>query len=174
MNSIKKCLVSFASGVVVTGAIGYGWMVMGERISLPSAQASPTLPQTASPFLAQVEPENTVPVTIYQADNQCETLIPQQVEVSADNTLEAAVGAVIDRWNSGDFTFAGYRVSVDDTTGIATIDLRVDPNSPRQIISLSSCERFALFGSLSETLTQNPDWQISKVQFTEKGEQISF
>jgi Sporulation and spore germination len=174
MNSIKKCLVSFASVVVVTGAIGYGWMVMGERISLPSAQASPTLPQTSSPLLAQVEPENTIPVTIYQADNQCETLLPQSVRVSADNTLEAAVGAVIDRWNSGDFTFAGYRVSVDDTTGIATIDLRVDPNSERKIISLSSCERFALFGSLSETLTQNPDWRISRVQFTEKGEQISF
>lgn len=174
MNSIKKCFVSFASGVVVTGAIGYGWM--SDRISVPSAQASSTLPETVSPTpaLAQVEPKNTLPVTIYHADNQCETLIPQQVEVRADNTLEAAVGAVIDRWNSGDFSFAGYRVSVDNTTGIATIDLRVDPNSPRQIISLSSCERFALFGSLSETLTQNPDWQISQVQFTEKGERISF
>lgn len=182
MNSIKKCLVSFASGVVVTGAIGYGWAVMGdtpkeslrERISLPSAQASPALLQTSSPLLAQVEPENTIPLTIYHPDNQCETLLPQQVEVSAENTLEAAVGAVIDRWNSGDFTFAGYRVSVDHTTGIATIDLRVDPNSERQIISLSSCERFALFGSLSETLTQNPNWQISIVEFTEKGERISF
>jgi hypothetical protein len=174
MNSIKKCLVSFASGVVVTGAIGYVWMI--DRISLPSAQASSTLPETVSstPTRAQVEPENTVPVTIYQADSECETLLPQSVRVGADNTLEAAVGATIDRWNSGDFTFAGYRVSVDNTTGIATIDLRVLPDSPRQIISLSSCERFALFGSLSETLTQNPNWQISKVQFTEKGEQISF
>lgn len=174
MNSTKKCLISFASGIAVAGAISYGWAIMGERISLPSAQATPTVPQTSSPLLAQVEPENTVPVTIYYADSQCETLLPQQVEVSNDHTLEASVGAVIDRWNSGDFTFAGYRVSVDNATGIATIDLRVDPNSPRQIISLSSCERFALFGSLSETLTQNPDWQISSVQFTEKGERISF
>lgn len=176
MNSTKKCLISFASGVVFAGALGYGWMAMGDRISLPSAQASPTVPETVTPapLLAQVEPENTVPVTIYYADAQCESLLPQSVRVLADNTLESAVGAAIDRWNSGDFTLAGYRVSVDNTTGIATVDLRVDPNSPRQIISLSSCERFALFGSLTETLTQNPDWRISSVQFTEKGERISF
>lgn len=173
MNSIKKCLVSFASGVVLTGAVGYLWM--SDRISVPSAQASSTLPQTPStPTLVQVEPQNTVPVTIYQPDSQCQTLMPQSVQVAADNTLEATVGAVIDRWNSGDFTFTGYRVSLEPETRIATIELRVAPNSPRQIISLSSCERFALFGSLTETLTQNPDWQISTVQFIEKGEVISY
>lgn len=174
MNSIKKCLVSFASGVVVTGVIGYSLTL--DRSSVSSAQANSTLPQTLSsaPTLAQVEPENTVPVTIYQADSQCQTLLPQSVQVAADNTLESAIGALLDRWNSGDFSFAGYRVSVDPNTRIATLDLRVAPNSPRQIISLSSCERFALFGSLSETLTQHPDWQISKVQFMEKGEPISF
>ncbi|RMG09948.1 MAG: sporulation/spore germination protein [Cyanobacteria bacterium J055] len=174
MNSTKKCLISFVSGVVFAGAIGYSWATFGERISLPSAQASPTAPETVTPLLAQVEPENTVPVTIYYADSQCETLLPQSVRVPAENTLEGAVGATIDRWNSGDFTLAGYRLSVDDATGIATVDLRVDPNSPRQMISLSSCERFALFGSLTEPLTQNPDWRISSVQFTEKGERISF
>lgn len=174
MNSIKKCLVSFASGVVVTGAIGYSLTL--DRSAVPSAQANSTLPETVSPTqnLAQVEPENTVSVTIYQADSECQTLLPQSVQITADNTLEASVGAVLDRWNSGDFSFAGYRVSVDPQTRTATIDLRVAPNSPRQIISLSSCEQFALFGSLSETLTQNPDWQISQVQFTEKGERISF
>jgi hypothetical protein len=63
-------------------------------------------------------------------------------------------------------------VNVDN--GVATIDLRIAPESKRQIVSLSSCEQFALFGSLRKTLTSNPQWNIKDVRFTERGQEVVF
>jgi hypothetical protein len=70
------------------------------------------------------------------------------------------------------FDLAGYRVQLNENTGVATVDLRLDPESERQFVSLSSCEKFSLFGSLEKTLTSNPEWQINRVRFTERGEEI--
>ena len=117
---------------------------------------------------------NKVPVTIYQIDNQCNNLVPKQVALSKGNTLEAAIGEVIEQENSADFDLVGYRATINNQTRIATVDLRLDPNSVRKFASLSSCEQFALFGSLRKTLTHNSQWQVKQVVFTEQGQEISF
>ncbi len=72
--------------------------------------------------------------------------------------------------DSGDFSVAGYRVSVEGSRAI--VDLRLPPGSKRQFRSLSSCEQLALFGGIRKTLTSNAQWKIQSVQFTEKGQEI--
>jgi hypothetical protein len=94
------------------------------------------------------------------------------VAVPAATTVNAAVGKVLDKASSGDFGLAGYRVNVNAKSGVATVDLRLSPDSRRQFASLSSCEQFALFGSLRKTLTNNSQLKIKDVRFTEQGQQI--
>jgi hypothetical protein len=48
----------------------------------------------------------------------------------------------------------------------------LSPNSRRQFVSLSTCEQFALFGSLRKTLTDNSPLKIKGVRFTERGQDI--
>ena len=117
------------------------------------------------------EPVNTVKVNLYQPDIECKQLIPQPVAVKIDRSLDTAVSKVLQATNTADYTVTGYRVTVDDR-GLATVDLRLHPDSRRQFISLSMCEQFALFGSLRETLINHSDWQIKAVQFTERGKLI--
>lgn len=116
------------------------------------------------------ETTETVTVTIYKADSQCVNFLPEDVEVAANRPMEDAVGKVLAVYSTSDFDLSGYRLSVED--GTATVDFRLSPDSPRQLTSLSACEQYALFGSLRETLTQNSDWQIDTVRFTERGEEI--
>jgi hypothetical protein len=111
-----------------------------------------------------------VTVTIYKADSECVNFEPEDVEVAGDRPMEAAVGKVLEIYSTENFDLSGYRLLVED--GTATVDFRLTPDSPRQLTSLSACEQYALFGSLRETLTQNPDWQIDTVRFTERGEEI--
>ncbi len=127
---------------------------------------------TGSPDSQQPQSVATANVTIYEADPQCQELLPQTVTVPGDRPIEAAVAQVIQNAGTVDFDIVGYRVTVDNTTRIATVDLRADPSSERQFVSLSSCERFSLFGSLERTLTENPQWQIETVEFTDRGEPL--
>ncbi|MBO0349798.1 GerMN domain-containing protein [Phormidium pseudopriestleyi FRX01] len=143
----------------------------------PPTTTDPGMP--SSPSNGAVSPDTQQPqavamanVTIYEVDSQCQELLPQTVSVTSDRPIEAAVGQVIQNAGTVDFNIVGYRVTVDNTTGVATVDLRADPNSQRQFVSLSSCERFSLFGSLERTLTENPQWQIQTVEFTERGEPL--
>jgi len=145
----------------------------------PSPAASPE--GTSTPVPGSDSAEGTpaagqstpmVMVTVYKADDQCVNFEPQQVQVAGDRPLEGAVGKVLENQGSGDFDLSGYRVSIDPNTRVATVDLRMNPNSERKLVSLSACEQFALFGSLRETLLSNPDWNISDVRFTERGEEI--
>jgi predicted small secreted protein len=114
----------------------------------------------------------TTNVTLYTSDAQCQKLIPQKVPVSANEPVEGAVGKILEQRDSGDFNLSNYRINIKN--GVATVDLRVGPNSKRQIASLSSCEQFALFGSVRKTLTSNAQWKIKDVRFTERGEEIVF
>lgn len=132
---------------------------------------TPTSP-TSSPVTEQPQSPQTTTVTIYTADAQCQELVPQTVTVSAAQPIEDAVGEIIRKAGTVDFAIVGYRVNVDANTGVATVDLRLDPDSRREFVSLSSCENFSLFGSLEKTLTTNPQWQIDTVRFTERGEEI--
>lgn len=146
----------------------------------PTPSQSPTMAQLrAKP--TKVEPleaapkavtKKTVDVTLYTSDTQCQELIPQKVEVSATEPVTGAVGKIVQERDTADFSLSGYRVNVRD--GVATVDLRLSPQSKRQITSLSSCEQFALFGSVRKTLMSNSQWQIKDVRFTEKGEEIVF
>lgn len=112
----------------------------------------------------------TVNVTLYTSDIQCQEFVPQKVTLPATTPVTNAVGKILQEQETADFNVSGYRVRVRN--GVATVDLRLSPQSKRQFASLSSCEQFALFGSLRKTLTSNPQWKIREVQFTEKGEDI--
>ena len=115
---------------------------------------------------------DTITVTLYKADPLCEDFVAEQVEVSSQEPLEALVGRAIANQNTVDFRIAGYRVSMNEDTNTATVDFRLSPDSRRGMTSLSTCEQFALFGSIEETLTSNSRWDINDVRFTEQGEEI--
>lgn len=112
----------------------------------------------------------TINVTLYTSDLQCQELVPKQVTIPATQSVTRTVGRIIEEQDTADFSVSGYRVKVRN--GIATVDLRLSANSKRQFASLSSCEQFALFGSLRQTLTSNSQWKIKEVRFTEQGEEI--
>lgn len=109
-------------------------------------------------------------ITMYTSDLECQKLVPQKVSVSANEPVKDTVGKIIASKNTADLNISNYRVNIKN--GIATVDLRVPPDSPRQLVSLSSCEQFTLFQSIQKTLTSNPKWKIKNVRFTQSGEEI--
>jgi len=134
-------------------------------------------PVTSQPFATgakttTVQAQNTISLNIYQADSQCQTLVPEKIAVPAGSSVDAAVGKVLEKASSGDFDLAGYRVNVNSQSGVATVDLRLAPNAQRQFLSLSTCEQFALFGSLRKTLVDNAQLKIKDVRFTEQGQDL--
>ncbi|WP_414530884.1 sporulation/spore germination protein [Nodularia chucula] len=142
------------------------------NIDSETAQPSGTL-TTPPTTLAPTKETPTVPtanVTLYTSDSQCQTLIPQPVSLPATETITAAIGKIIEQQDTSDFDLSGYRIQIEN--GIATVDLRRSPESQRQFVSLSSCEQFALFGSLRKTLISNTEWEIKDVRFTEQGQEI--
>lgn len=143
-------------------------------VSLPAQPEKevPVTNQSSQATSSTTPAKNTVTLTIYQADSQCQTLVSEKVAVPTSSPVDAAVGQVINQADSGDFDIAGYRVQVNPKNGIATVDFRLSPNSRRQFVSLSSCEQFALFGSLRKTLTTNSPLKIKDVRFTERGQDI--
>lgn len=114
--------------------------------------------------------KKTVNVRIFTSDSQCQELIPQQVSVPKKEPVIGAVGKIIKQFDTADFSLSGYRVTVKNR--VATVDLQISPDSERQFTSLSSCEQFALFGSLRKTLLSHFEWNIKKVRFTHGGENI--
>ncbi|MBE9207477.1 sporulation/spore germination protein [Nostoc sp. LEGE 06077] len=157
-----------------------------EQAPAPAVTTNPVSTPSQSPSMAQLrakttkiepleaapkaETSKTVNVTLYTSDTQCQELIPQKVEVPATQPVASAVGKIVEGRDTADFSLSGYRVNVKN--GVATVDLRLSPQSKRQIASLSSCEQFALFGSVRKTLMSNSQWKIKDVRFTEKGEEI--
>jgi hypothetical protein len=123
------------------------------------------------PSTSETPGGKTTDITVYTSDAECQELVPQKTPVSSQEPVAGAVGKVLEGRDNGDFSLSGYRVNVKN--GIATVDLRLSPNSKRILTSLSSCEQFALFGSLRKTLTSNSQWNIKDVRFTEKGEEIA-
>ncbi|MFO5493719.1 MAG: sporulation/spore germination protein, partial [Cuspidothrix sp.] len=139
----------------------------------PNSQVSPT--PLVRPYTnddnTKAMSGKTTNITLYTSDAQCQKLIPKQAEVSAQTPINGAIGQIFKEQNTADFSVSGYRVNVKN--GIATVDLRISPNSKRQIASLSSCEQFALFSSVRKTLISNSQWKIKDVRFTERGEDIT-
>lgn len=109
-------------------------------------------------------------ITVFTSDLQCQKLVPQKVSVSSTEPMTDAVGKIIASKNTADLNISNYRVNFNN--GTATVDFRVPPDSPRQLVSLSSCEQFTLFKSIEKTLTSNPKWNVKNVRFTQSGEEI--
>lgn len=142
------------------------------QLAKETSVATQPLNTTESKATSTTKPSDTLTINIYQADNQCRTLIPEKATVPAGTPVTTAVGKVLKQADSADFALAGYRVSVDTRNQVATVDLRRTPNSRRQFVSLSICEQFALFGSLRKTLVANSQFKIKDVRFTEQGQEI--
>lgn len=138
----------------------------------PSSAPALSLNARGTKETAIAQSAKTITLNVYQADSQCQTLVPEKVSVPAETPVNAAVGKVLEKAASGDLDLAGYRVSINPKTRIATVDLRLSPDSQRQFLSLSTCEQFALFGSLRKTLLDNPQLQITGIRFTDQGQEI--
>ncbi|MBN3959893.1 GerMN domain-containing protein [Nostoc sp. NMS8] len=135
-----------------------------------SLNQEPPKENTPSSSTSKTAISKTTNVTLYTSDAQCQKLVPEKVSVPAEEPVKNVVNKILEKRDTSDFSLSGYRVNVKN--GIATVDLRISPESKRQIASLSSCEQFALFGSLRKTLTSNAQWNIKEVRFTERGEDI--
>ncbi len=140
-------------------------------VAKASAEKTPEkTPQTAG--TTTETPKSTTTVTIFKADDQCQNLIPEQVTVSADRPIAEAVNKVLIKQNIKGLEIASQEINVDFDKQTAIVDLRLSPNSKRDFGSISSCQRFALFGSLRQTLTNNAKWKIKTVKFTYQGKEI--
>ena len=147
-------------------------------VTSPSAASTTASPIAKSPSpptnqplqTASIVSQKTVPVSVYKMDNQCRDFVSEKMSVPANQPISGAVGKVLENADSADFSLSGYRVNV--ASGVATIDLRVAPASKRQLVSLSSCEQMAIFGSLRKTLTSNAQWKIKSVRFTDRGKEV--
>jgi hypothetical protein len=96
--------------------------------------------------------------------------VAQTLQVHSNNAIDEAVGQAIESVDYNAFKLEGYQVSVNG--GTATVDMKLSPSSERKFVSLSSCEQRALFGSIEETLLNNPGWNVENVKFTDSGKEI--
>ena len=143
--------------------------IPNSKINPKKLQKSPT--PTVEPYSNnKAISGKTTNVTVYTSDAQCQELIPQKADVSAAEPMNEAIGKIFKEQSTADFSVSGYRVNVKN--GVAIVDLRISPDSKRQVSSLSSCEQFALFSSVRKTLISNSQWKIKDVRFTERGEDI--
>lgn len=149
-----------------------------EQAEAPADSKAPVAeadkPTAAEPDAA-VEPEpgeDMTTVSIYVMDDMCNELVSETVQVERDQAPAQAIGKVLAAQDYNAFKISGYRVNIDQSSGTAVVDLRLASESQRKFVSLSSCEQRSLFGSLEETLLNNPDWQVDSVKFTERGEEI--
>ena len=143
--------------------------------TVPEAPTESDAPVVAQPDDASgdVDPADMMAVSIYKMDDQCNAYEEETVQVERDEAMSQAVGKVMAVAQTYEkFELAGYRLSYDDESDTATVDLRLSPDSERQFVSLSSCEQLSLFGSVEETLTQNPNWAVETVKFTNRGEEL--
>lgn len=161
-------------------------LLVAETSSPVTEQLEQTLPEyPLEPEVSSTEQEpeaiaildpniSTVTITRYKVDNQCNTLIPEDLQVTADNALDDTVAKIIGDRSNGDFRIAGYRIQLDKSTNTLTLDFRLPIDAPRSIHSLSHCEQFALLGELRETLIANNDWNIETVNFQVQGQAIEY
>ncbi len=106
-------------------------------------------------------------LTLYLPDERCDRLVPKTVAVQGDRPLDVAVGRVLIEVASDNLDLRGYQLTVNTQTRTAAIALRLRPGAARKFTALSSCEQLTLFGSIRATLTQNPQWPIDHVTFTD-------
>ena len=163
-------------------ASGCGLLVAGTSSEVAArideaASSEPIEPALAPEPVAIATPEPTEPmvtVTRYKIDNQCNNLVPEDLDVPAAAPLDETISEIVGDRSNGDFRIAGYRIKLDEATNTATLDFRLPIDSPRSIYSLSHCEQFALLGELRETLIANADWEIEAVNFQVQGQDLQY
>lgn len=183
-SSISGCSSSQASGNFDQTATATATTPSSSSLSqIPTqtqltAKSSVEQPFSTEPFTQDTASSTsesptgkTINLTLYTSDTECQELIPNKVSVPAEKPATGIVSKIIEQQDTGDFSLSGYRVSVKNR--IATVDLRIAPDSKRQLVSLSHCEQFALFGSLRKSLTSNAQLNIKNVRFTERGKKIT-
>lgn len=185
MHYLKTSLTLLLTGIALTLNSCASSLANPKSSALPNSEitdASLTTPLDSNlassgkktpqiPVASQLE---TIKINLYQIDNQCQGLVQKKVAISANNPLDQTVAKILNQTDSADFNLAGYRVKVEPKHKIATIDLRLPPQSKRKFTSLSNCEQLALFGSLRKTLTSNPKLNIKDVRFTNQGTLITY
>lgn len=165
--------------------------VASSRLGTPSSnlgvsetanKTKPSPTTKTAPFGTEAAPAVKIPnqnktgnlkgsdITVFTSDLECQKLVPSKVSVSPNEPVKDAVGKIIASKNTADLNISNYRVNLKN--GVATVDFRIPPDSPRQLVSLSSCEQFTLFKSIEKTLTSNPKWKIRNVRFTQSGEEL--
>ncbi|MEM1292973.1 MAG: hypothetical protein AAGH67_16035 [Cyanobacteria bacterium P01_H01_bin.162] len=115
-------------------------------------------------------------VIFYTPTATCDAYAGDLTRVAADHAIPQVVQRLVTDQTPQliDFELAGYRVQPPTVDGTVTIDFRRNPHAERHFISLSICEQHVLFGSLRQTLLQNPALEINQVRFTERGRPIKF
>jgi len=113
-------------------------------------------------------------VTLYTPNATCDDYTAQSKAIASDQAIPQIVHALLTTQTTHlrDFELSGYRVVPGAKGNTVKVDFRRQPNATRQFISLSICEQRGLFGSVRETLLQNPELGIDEVTFTEQGQPI--
>lgn len=125
------------------------------------------------PVLASsVASDSTVTVTVYKVDNSCQKLNPEAVTGPDKNLMSSAVNEVLRQQVFSSLGLVGYRLRIDRSLGVATLDLRPSGDDRQKLQNLSSCQMLGLFGGVRQTLTSYAPWQIKTVRFTELGQDI--
>lgn len=141
--------------------------------------ATEVTPDKAQPAAAQPDGQadnkqpdtSMVAVPVYTIDGQCNDFVEKTVEVHSDKAMSEAVGEAMKGLDYNAFKIQSYEVNIDGTT--AVVDMELAPNSERKFVSLSSCEQRSLFGGIEKTLLDNPDWGVTAVKFTSKGQELA-
>lgn len=122
----------------------------------------------------QIIPSDWITVTRYGINATCDGFTAQGQSTLDPDDLTDLVGDILqDPSQTLDgFDLSGYRVQRSPSDPTVTIDFRIDPDSPRQWVSLSSCEQTIVMGSLRKTLLDNPELGIDTVRFSDRGDPI--
>jgi hypothetical protein len=146
-------------------------LLLGLTSCTPTPPPAPPAAISTAP-VSPAAPANSVPVNVYHMDDRCEKLVKQTENLPKDKTLETAIGSILNRANTADFTITDYRVTTQGK--IATIVLRLPIGAKRSFKSMSSCEQMAYFGAMRETIVQRKEWNLQDVKFTDGKKEIQF
>ncbi|MEL6878879.1 MAG: hypothetical protein AAFP09_00005 [Cyanobacteria bacterium J06607_10] len=154
-----------------------------DAVELPSEPIPPAVEEDPDDKVVEAQPDGEgtfekqpggsdamVSVSVYTIDDQCNDFVEETIQVPADQAMFQAVGKAVDSVDANEFKLEDYRVVLEGNT--AVVDMSLADGSERQFVSLSSCEQRALFGSVEETLLNNPDWAVDAVKFTNAGEEL--
>lgn len=143
-----------------------------DRIEAVSSQLVQPFNPVAPALAAAAASDSTVTVTMYKVDNNCQSLNPETITGPDNQLMSSTVNEVLKQQVFTSLGLVGYRLRIDRTLGVATVDLRTSGNDRQKLQNLSSCQMLGLFGGIRQTLTSYTPWQIRTVRFTELGEDI--